>query len=59
VVREGDVDAWQRALAALLGDPPRRAALRARGLERVAERFALPVTARQHLDFFAGLCGVA
>ena len=46
---------WARAIDDLLADPIRRAEFSARGLARARERFAWPVVARQHLDFFDSL----
>ena len=52
IVGESDADGWERALAALIGDPARRAELAARGRQRAEAAFAWPVVARQHLQFF-------
>src|SRR5262249_14287218 len=52
VVGERDEPGWRAALAGLLESPGRRRELAARGLERAWSRFAWPVIARQHLDFF-------
>jgi glycosyltransferase involved in cell wall biosynthesis len=52
VVGEADEAGWQRALAALLDSPGRRAALSAYGLDRARGHYAWPVIARQYLDFF-------
>jgi glycosyltransferase involved in cell wall biosynthesis len=52
VVPEGDASALAAALAALLSDPARRAALRDRGLDRARTRFSTEVAARRHLAFF-------
>ena len=52
VVPEADVQAWVSVLSTLLENPAQRAELAARGRERVHARFAWPVVARQHLDFF-------
>jgi glycosyltransferase involved in cell wall biosynthesis len=49
---EGDVNAWRTALGALLKDRGRRHALAALGLDRARTRYAWPVVARQHLQFF-------
>jgi glycosyltransferase involved in cell wall biosynthesis len=57
VVGERDVAGWTGAIDRLLGD---EAALRdraARGIERATTRFAWPVVARQHLEFFDALVG--
>jgi glycosyltransferase involved in cell wall biosynthesis len=61
VAREGDEAAWGRALAGLLESPARRGELAVRGMERARARFAWPVVARQHLDFFERLvdCPIA
>jgi glycosyltransferase involved in cell wall biosynthesis len=55
VVPEADVQAWVSVLSTLLENPAQRAELAARGRERVHARFAWPVVARQHLDFFEEL----
>ena len=55
VVPEGDVDGWTQAVARLIADPALRADLAHRGRERAVSRFAWPVVARQHLDFFEEL----
>ena len=55
VLPEADPAAWTTALADLLESPARRAELAARGLQRACDRFAWPVVARQHLDFFEEL----
>lgn len=52
IVAERDRDAWVAAIGALLEDPDRRRALAAAGRERAVARFAWPVVARRHLDFF-------
>jgi phosphatidylinositol alpha-1,6-mannosyltransferase len=52
VVPESDPEAWTASLEALLNDGPRRRELGARGLSRARERFAWPVIARAHLDWF-------
>ena len=52
VVGEADRAAWQRTLTEVLESPARRRELAARGLHRARDRFAWPVIARQHLDFF-------
>ena len=51
-VSESDPEAWATALDALLHDPVRRREYAARGLTRARERFAWPVIARAHLDWF-------
>jgi glycosyltransferase involved in cell wall biosynthesis len=55
IVPEHDEDGWVAALDALLRDDDRRRALAARGLVRARERYAWPVIARAHLDFFDDL----
>lgn len=52
VLPEADVPAWTAALARLLESPEQRRELAARGRERAVTRFAWPVVARAHLDFF-------
>lgn len=52
VVPEGDTGAWTSMIAALLEDTRTRRAYAARGLARARERFAWPVIARAHLDWF-------
>jgi len=49
---EGDVEAWTRAIDALLGDPARRRELAARGRARALSTFDWPVVAREHSAFF-------
>ena len=55
LVNERDVPRWAEAIDRLLGDSTLRGDLAARGLARVHERFALPVVARAHLNFFEEL----
>lgn len=57
VLPEADVEAWTSALAELLESPERRRELSARGRERAVTRFAWPVVAREHLDFFESVLG--
>jgi glycosyltransferase involved in cell wall biosynthesis len=57
VLPEADAVAWSAALAELLESPDRRRELSARGRERALTRFAWPVVARAHLDFFESLLG--
>lgn len=57
VLPEADVEAWTAALAELLESPERRRELSARGRERAVTRFAWPVVAREHLDFFESVLG--
>ena len=52
IVGEKDEAGWVRALAELLESPSRRAELSARGIEHARTKYAWPVIARQHLDFF-------
>lgn len=52
LVAERDADGWVAALDDLLADEDRRRELSARGLARARERYAWPVVARAHLDFF-------
>ena len=52
VLPEGDPEAWTAAIDRLLGDAALRRDHAARGLARAAERFAWPVVARAHLDWF-------
>jgi glycosyltransferase involved in cell wall biosynthesis len=51
-----DPAAWRHAIEQLLFDDRQRAALAVRGLERARTRFAWPLVARAHLDFFEELC---
>ena len=44
--------AWVAALEELLESPAKRQELSARGRERAVSRFAWPVVAKAHLDFF-------
>ena len=52
VVPEAGAAAWTAAIASLLDDPSRRRGLAADGLSRARERFAWPVIARAHRDWF-------
>jgi glycosyltransferase involved in cell wall biosynthesis len=52
VLPEASPPAWTDALAGLLESPERRREWSARGRERAVTRFAWPVVARAHLDFF-------
>ena len=52
VLPEGEPEAWTAAIDRLLGDSALRRDHAARGLARAAERFAWPVVARAHLDWF-------
>ncbi len=53
VLPEASPPAWTDALANLLESPERRRELSALGRERAITRFAWPVVARAHLDFFS------
>jgi glycosyltransferase involved in cell wall biosynthesis len=55
IVPEQDEDGWVAALEGVLADDRRRRDLAARGLQRARERYAWPVVARAHLDFFDDL----
>jgi glycosyltransferase involved in cell wall biosynthesis len=55
VVAERDPAALAEALDALVTDEGARSRLSAAGVARARERFAWPVVARQHLDFFDAL----
>ena len=55
IVGERDEAGWQRALCELLESPQTRAELGERGLQRARHRYAWPVVARQHVDFFEEL----
>ncbi|HYH94378.1 glycosyltransferase family 4 protein [Hyalangium sp.] len=57
VLPEADVAAWTAALAEVLESPDRRRELAARGRARAMTRFAWPVVAREHLDFFESVLG--
>jgi glycosyltransferase involved in cell wall biosynthesis len=52
VLPEADANAWTAAIAALLDDAMARRERAAKGLSRARERFAWPVIARAHLDWF-------
>ena len=52
IVAEGDVNRWAGAIEEILADEPWRERRAARGVSRVADRFALSVVARAHLEFF-------
>lgn len=52
IVAEKDEDEWARVLEELIVDAGRRSDLSARGIERAHTRFAWPLVARKHLDFF-------
>jgi glycosyltransferase involved in cell wall biosynthesis len=55
LVGERDVSGWSSAIERLLGDGPARRERIARGLEKARSRFAWPIVARQHLEFFEEL----
>jgi glycosyltransferase involved in cell wall biosynthesis len=55
LVEERNEPLWTSAIERLLAEPTARRDLAARGLARVQERFALPVVARAHLQFFEEL----
>lgn len=55
VVSERDAGAWVNALECTLDDPALRIDLAVRGLGRARAKYAWPVVARQHLEFFAEL----
>jgi glycosyltransferase involved in cell wall biosynthesis len=57
VLPEADRAAWTVALSELLESPDRRRELSERGRERAVARFAWPVVAREHLDFFESVLG--
>jgi phosphatidylinositol alpha-1,6-mannosyltransferase len=57
VLPEADATAWSTAIESLLGDPEKRREYGSRGMARVAERYALPVAARAHLDWFEEVLG--
>lgn len=52
IVGERDTAGWTAAIEGLAGDPARREDLSQRGLARVRARFAWPVVAHAHLEFF-------
>lgn len=52
VLGERDEDGWVEALDSLLESPRRRLALGMNGLEAARSRYAWPIVARQHLEFF-------
>jgi glycosyltransferase involved in cell wall biosynthesis len=53
IVNERDDDAWVKAISELIEDPVRRSELSRMGIARARSRFAWPVVARSHLDFFS------
>jgi glycosyltransferase involved in cell wall biosynthesis len=56
LVSENDPAAWARAIEKLLSDRSLSEDLSARSVERARSKFAWPVVARAHLDFFEELC---
>ena len=52
VLPEGDTERWRIELESLLPDTGRRSEFARRGRARAAERFAWPVVAARHLEFF-------
>ena len=56
VVAETDLTGWVARLGALLESPERRAELGARGQAHVKAKYAWPIIAKQHLEFFDTLC---
>jgi glycosyltransferase involved in cell wall biosynthesis len=52
IAGEDDEAGWGKALETLLNDPARQHELAERGRERAHSRYAWPVVARQHLNFF-------
>jgi glycosyltransferase involved in cell wall biosynthesis len=56
VVAETDLRGWVARLGALLESPERRAELGARGQAHVKAKYAWPIIAKQHLEFFDTLC---
>jgi phosphatidyl-myo-inositol dimannoside synthase len=55
LVPEREPDAWTRTIERVLRDGSLRCELARRGRARVEARFAWPVVARQHLEFFESL----
>jgi glycosyltransferase involved in cell wall biosynthesis len=52
ILPERETAQWTAAIESMLQDEKRRQELVQRGLERAARRFAWPVVARRHLEFF-------
>jgi glycosyltransferase involved in cell wall biosynthesis len=52
ILPEADETAWTCAIERLLANAALRREYAERGLARAAERFAWPVVARAHLDWF-------
>jgi glycosyltransferase involved in cell wall biosynthesis len=55
IVDEADVASWTAAIERLLGDPAARRDLSVRGIGRAHDKYAWPVVARAHLEFFEEL----
>jgi glycosyltransferase involved in cell wall biosynthesis len=55
ILSEGDVPAWTTAIDRLLGDDAVLREHSGRGRERANARFAWPVVARAHVEFFETL----
>ncbi len=55
IVDEADVASWTSTIDRVLVDPAVRRDLSARGMARAHERYAWPVVARAHLQFFEEL----
>jgi glycosyltransferase involved in cell wall biosynthesis len=55
LVGESDRATWRETIERVLHDPAVRCDLARRGRARVEQRFAWPVVARQHLEFFESL----
>jgi glycosyltransferase involved in cell wall biosynthesis len=55
IVPEKDSHAWEVAIGELLENPGRRADFSSSGRQRAQSRYAWPVVAHQHLDFFESL----
>jgi glycosyltransferase involved in cell wall biosynthesis len=52
LIAEDDIAKWTESIDRVAGDAPLRCGLAARGLARARAKFAWPIVARQHLDFF-------
>jgi glycosyltransferase involved in cell wall biosynthesis len=59
IAGEADEAGWRNTLEALLNDPAWRRELSKSGRERAHTRYAWPVVARQHLDFFEEVHDIA
>lgn len=57
ILPEREVARWAGSIEELVGDPARRRELAQRGRGRAETRFAWPVVARAHLDFFEAVLG--